>query len=384
MTKSFRSRGETVRAVAGVDLAVSPGEVVAVLGPNGAGKTTTLDMVLGLTEPTTGRITSFGSSPRRAVHEGRVSAVLQTGGLLRDLTARETVRYVASTFARHEPVEAVLERAGLADKANRRVSKLSGGEQQRLRFALLDQRIEHASDQTAGDDGQQIKQRVIDRIGDQQHEQPAVRRHQLAAEIHRQGTGQGAASDARRDHPQVGRPQRRIGRDRRQQVLRQVPVQHDRPGPGIVRRPETTVAQRGQDAFARRFQRMRVGDGRDQAARVLDRHVDVGGHPVVAHQPVGQDAERPDFRHQRRAIRLVPDRAQHGRAHAAARELGGGVQRDAAGDVGDAAGHVVAGLHVTRRAADHVPQDRADAEHVGAGRISQGAASGASCARSRP
>ena len=137
VTKSFRSRGETVRAVAGVDLAVSPGEVVAaVLGPNGAGKTTTLDMVLGLTEPTTGRITSFGSSPRRAVHEGRVSAVLQTGGLLRDLTARETVRYVASTFARHEPVEEVLERAGLADKANRRVSKLSGGEQQRLRFAL--------------------------------------------------------------------------------------------------------------------------------------------------------------------------------------------------------------------------------------------------------
>ncbi|MGO4130833.1 ABC transporter ATP-binding protein [Janibacter sp. RAF20_2_2] len=136
VTKSFRSRGETVRAVAGVDLTVSPGEVVAVLGPNGAGKTTTLDMVLGLTEPTTGRITSFGSSPRRAVHEGRVSAVLQTGGLLRDLTARETVRYVASTFARHEPIEEVLERAGLADKANRRVSKLSGGEQQRLRFAL--------------------------------------------------------------------------------------------------------------------------------------------------------------------------------------------------------------------------------------------------------
>lgn len=136
VTKSFRSGGETVHAVAGVDLTIRPGEVVAVLGPNGAGKTTTLDMVLGLTEPTTGRITSFGAAPRRAVHEGRVSAVLQTGGLLRDLTARETVRYIASTFARHEPVEEVLRRAGLADKAGRKVSKLSGGEQQRLRFAL--------------------------------------------------------------------------------------------------------------------------------------------------------------------------------------------------------------------------------------------------------
>src|SRR5699024_3032622 len=121
----------------GVDLAISPGEVVAILGPNGAGKTTALDMVLGLTEPTTGSITSFGAAPRRAVHDGRVSAVLQTGGLLHDLTARETVRMIASTFPRrHQPVEDVLHRAGLAAKADRRVSKLSGGEQQRLRFAL--------------------------------------------------------------------------------------------------------------------------------------------------------------------------------------------------------------------------------------------------------
>ena len=136
VTKSFRSGATTVPAVAGVDLLISPGEVVALLGPNGAGKTTTLDLVLGLTEPTTGVVTTFGTAPRRAVREGRVSAVLQTGGLLRDLTARETVRYIASTFAHHEPVEDVLQRAGLAEKADRRVSKLSGGEQQRLRFAL--------------------------------------------------------------------------------------------------------------------------------------------------------------------------------------------------------------------------------------------------------
>lgn len=136
VTKSFRSGSETVRAVTGVDLTIAPGEVVAILGPNGAGKTTTLDMVLGLTQPTSGRITSFGEAPRAAVRGGRVSAVLQTGGLLRDLTARESVRMIASTFREHRPVEEVLTRAGLAEKANRRVSKLSGGEQQRLRFAL--------------------------------------------------------------------------------------------------------------------------------------------------------------------------------------------------------------------------------------------------------
>src|SRR5699024_1737684 len=106
VTKSFHSGSEMVHAVAGVDLAISPGEVVAILGPNGAGKTTALDMVLGLTEPTTGSITSFGAAPRRAVHDGRVSAVLQTGGLLHDLTARETVRMIASTFPRrHQPVD---------------------------------------------------------------------------------------------------------------------------------------------------------------------------------------------------------------------------------------------------------------------------------------
>ncbi|WP_269204028.1 ATP-binding cassette domain-containing protein [Nocardioides sambongensis] len=65
-----------------------------------------------------------------------MSAVLQTGGLLRDLTVRETVRMVASTFADPQPVDDVLERAGLREQRNRMVSKCSGGEQQRLRFAL--------------------------------------------------------------------------------------------------------------------------------------------------------------------------------------------------------------------------------------------------------
>ena len=85
--------------VVGIDLDIAPGEVVAMLGPNGAGKTTTLDMVLGLTEPTSGTVEVFGLHPRRAVDAGRISAVLQTGGLLRDLTVEETVRVVASTRA---------------------------------------------------------------------------------------------------------------------------------------------------------------------------------------------------------------------------------------------------------------------------------------------
>ncbi|HEX6056468.1 MAG TPA: ATP-binding cassette domain-containing protein, partial [Intrasporangium sp.] len=74
--------------------------------------------------------------PRQAILAGRVSAVLQTGGLLRDLTVRETLRMIASTYAAHTPLDEVIDRAGLGSIADRRVSKCSGGEQQRLRFAL--------------------------------------------------------------------------------------------------------------------------------------------------------------------------------------------------------------------------------------------------------
>ncbi|MFN8076141.1 MAG: ABC transporter ATP-binding protein [Kineosporiaceae bacterium] len=125
-----------VLAVDGLELTVTAGEVVAVLGPNGAGKTTTLDMVLGLARPTSGTVRAFGLDPTRAVAAGRVAAVLQSGGLLRDLTVGETVRLTASFLRSHRPVAEVLERAGIADLAPRRVGTCSGGQQQRVRFAL--------------------------------------------------------------------------------------------------------------------------------------------------------------------------------------------------------------------------------------------------------
>ena len=125
-----------VRAVDGVDLHIRPGEIVAFLGPNGAGKTTTIDMLLGLATPDSGDIRIYGSTPRAAIARGQVSAVMQTGGLLKDLTVRETVRLTASLFADSRPVDEVLERAGILEIADRLVEKCSGGQQQRLRFAM--------------------------------------------------------------------------------------------------------------------------------------------------------------------------------------------------------------------------------------------------------
>ncbi len=74
--------------------------------------------------------------PREAVARGLVAAVMQTGGLLKDLTVAETVRYTASLFADTRPVAEVLESAGITGLARRKVGSCSGGEQQRLRFAM--------------------------------------------------------------------------------------------------------------------------------------------------------------------------------------------------------------------------------------------------------
>src|SRR4051794_10005671 len=125
-----------VPAVRGIDLRIEPGEVVAFLGPNGAGKTTTIDLLLGLSRPTRGSVEVLGRDPHEAVRRGEVAAVMQSGGLLKDLTVAETVELTAALFSDPRPVQEVLRRAGIADIAGRRVGKCSGGQQQRLRFAL--------------------------------------------------------------------------------------------------------------------------------------------------------------------------------------------------------------------------------------------------------
>lgn len=132
VTKEFGN----VQAVRGIDLELQQGEIVAFLGPNSAGKTTTIDMILGLSQPSSGSATVLGLQPRQAIARGLVSAVMQTGGLLKDLTVRETVEYTASLFADTRPVDEVLDNAGIAGIADRKVAKCSGGEQQRLRFAM--------------------------------------------------------------------------------------------------------------------------------------------------------------------------------------------------------------------------------------------------------
>ena len=134
--RGVRKNFGSVQAVRGIDLDISSGEIVAFLGPNGAGKTSTIDITLGLSQPNAGSVAVYGLHPRQAISRGLVSAVMQTGGLLKDLTVAETVEYTASLFTDTRPVAEVLQRAGITSIADRLVGKCSGGEQQRLRFAM--------------------------------------------------------------------------------------------------------------------------------------------------------------------------------------------------------------------------------------------------------
>lgn len=125
-----------VKAVNGLDLTLYPGQTVALLGPNGAGKSSSLDLLLGLREPDQGTVTLFGGSPRAAIEAGRVGAMLQSGGLMSDVKVRELVQLACDVHPRgHKPAE-VLREAGIEEIADRRVDKLSGGQEQRVRFAL--------------------------------------------------------------------------------------------------------------------------------------------------------------------------------------------------------------------------------------------------------
>ncbi len=125
-----------VRAVDAVDLTVPRGQMLALLGPNGAGKSTTTEMILGLTTPGAGTVRVCGTTPTDAAQRGLVGAMLQNGALLEETPVRTMLGLVAGVCAHPLPLDDVIERADISALLRRSTSKLSGGEAQRVRFAL--------------------------------------------------------------------------------------------------------------------------------------------------------------------------------------------------------------------------------------------------------
>jgi ABC-2 type transport system ATP-binding protein len=127
-----------VDAVRGIDLEVDAGEVFAFLGPNGAGKTTTVEILEGYRDRSGGEAEVLGVDPGRAERDWRerIGIVLQQCRMQPLLTVRETLQLYAGYYRRPRPVDATIEIAGLVEKADERVGKLSGGQQRRLDVAV--------------------------------------------------------------------------------------------------------------------------------------------------------------------------------------------------------------------------------------------------------
>jgi ABC-2 type transport system ATP-binding protein len=131
------------RAVDGIDLAVSPGEIYGFLGPNGAGKSTTVHMLTTLLPPTSGtaRVAGFDVVRQGPQVRQHIGAALQEAALDPLLTGREHLRLQASLqgISRAERVrraEELLTRVGLGEAADRKVRGYSGGMKRRLDLAM--------------------------------------------------------------------------------------------------------------------------------------------------------------------------------------------------------------------------------------------------------
>jgi ABC-2 type transport system ATP-binding protein len=134
--EGLRKRYGTREVVAGLDLTLRAGTVLALLGPNGAGKTTTVEICEGFRSPDAGTVRVLGLDPTDAALRPRVGVMPQTGGAYPGLRCGEMLRLVASYAASPLDPDALLDRLGLVEVSRTPYRRLSGGQQQRLSLAL--------------------------------------------------------------------------------------------------------------------------------------------------------------------------------------------------------------------------------------------------------
>src|SRR5579883_3536180 len=145
--RDFRSGGGIVHALRGIDLRILPGEFVALRGRSGSGKTTLLNILIGLDDPTEGKVfilghelAKMGEDERAKLRRESIGMMFQNAHLFPSLTAQENVE-VPLRLVRMDPEERTrrsreaLQRVGLGARMHHRGLELSGGEQQRVALA---------------------------------------------------------------------------------------------------------------------------------------------------------------------------------------------------------------------------------------------------------
>jgi putative ABC transport system ATP-binding protein len=144
LTKTYRSGGRELTVLNDISFTVEPGDFVAVVGPSGSGKTTLLGLLAGLDRPTSGTVhldgadlTTLDGDALARLRGGKVGFVFQSFQLIPTLTARENVQVPLELRgeAAADRATELLERVGLADRADHYPAQLSGGEQQRVALA---------------------------------------------------------------------------------------------------------------------------------------------------------------------------------------------------------------------------------------------------------
>jgi ABC-2 type transport system ATP-binding protein len=131
LIKHFRG----VRAVNGLDLAITAGRCFGLLGPNGAGKTTTVEILEGIQDPTHGTI-RYRGEPLGPRFRQDIGIMFQSTALQDHVTGRENLRMFASFYQRGLPLDELVEACALGDFLDRDTRKLSGGQRQRLLLAI--------------------------------------------------------------------------------------------------------------------------------------------------------------------------------------------------------------------------------------------------------
>jgi ABC-2 type transport system ATP-binding protein len=167
-----------VQAVRGVSFSVEEGEVFGLLGPNGAGKTSTVEILEGLRDLDSGRVSVCGLDPQRQSQalKHEIGAALQSTSLPDKLRVMEALRLFSSFYKRGRNPEELLKRFGLEEKRNAFYSQLSGGQKQRLALAMAlvnDPKVLFFDEPTAGLDPQ-VRREIYDIIEELKREKKTI------------------------------------------------------------------------------------------------------------------------------------------------------------------------------------------------------------------